>query len=207
MKNDIFNLKIGKAIYQVDYDHKTGLFTSPECIESQDNIIVCGLHCIYNTNQIYNLKIFMDTEKNLKNYWKIKRDTKERGYTLNKVLENIKKRTDDFNKFILPQKELSDIIIKFYTNDIINFNNLEEKLNISLCISIKNENNLIKIIKKFQEYRIEYKIESNKNYNSIIFINYINSINLIKDLENNNIIISNNFYDYILLIIYNMYSK
>ena len=29
MQKDVFDLKIGKNIYQVDYDHKTGNFTSP----------------------------------------------------------------------------------------------------------------------------------------------------------------------------------
>ena len=56
MQKDVFDLKIGKNIYQVDYDHKTGIFTQEECIESKDTVIVCGLHSLYNNNS--NLNIF-----------------------------------------------------------------------------------------------------------------------------------------------------
>ena len=44
--NDVFDLKIGSNIFQVDYDHNTGKFTDSKVIESSDNIIICGLHCL-----------------------------------------------------------------------------------------------------------------------------------------------------------------
>ena len=43
MNEDIFDLKIGNDIFQVDYDHKNGKFTEKECIESSDNVIVCEI--------------------------------------------------------------------------------------------------------------------------------------------------------------------
>ena len=75
MQKDVFDLKIGKNIYQVDYNHKTGKFTSEELIESKNTILVCGLHSLYNQNS--NLNIFMDTMKDLNIIWKIKRDIKK----------------------------------------------------------------------------------------------------------------------------------
>ena len=44
MSNDVFNLKLGNDIYQVDYDHITGKFTKPEKIENKNTVILCGLH-------------------------------------------------------------------------------------------------------------------------------------------------------------------
>ena len=90
MNEDIFDLKIGKSIYQVDYDHHTGRFTEKEKIETSDNIIICGLHSLYSENEkLYDLKIFMDTDDNLKYKWKIKRDMSKRGYTFEKIMKQI----------------------------------------------------------------------------------------------------------------------
>ena len=93
MNEDIFDLKIGKTIYQVDYDHKNGKFTEPEKIDSTDNIIMCGLHSLYsNDSNVYNLKIFVDTDDILKYTWKIKRDMAKRGYTKEDTLKRIHRR-------------------------------------------------------------------------------------------------------------------
>ena len=67
MSEDIFDLKIGRSIYSVDYDHKNGKFTQKQKIENSKNLIVCGLHSLYDkSDSLYDLKIFMDTDPNLK---------------------------------------------------------------------------------------------------------------------------------------------
>ena len=40
MQSYLFDLKLGKDIYQVDYNHKNGKFTQEEYIESKDTVIV-----------------------------------------------------------------------------------------------------------------------------------------------------------------------
>jgi uridine kinase len=115
MNMDVFNLKIGHEIYAVDYDHSTGKFTHEEKIESKNNILLCGLHTLYNNmNNIINLKIFMDTDRELIKKWKINRDVIERGYNLDKVLKQIEFREKDYDEYIKNQKENADIIIKYY---------------------------------------------------------------------------------------------
>lgn len=148
MSNDVFDLKIGKNVYQVNYDHCNGKFTNKEKIESTDNIIVCGLHCLYLPENVINLKIYMDTDDNLRIPWKIKRDIEKRGYTIEKILEQISSRKNDFQKYILPQKEKADIIINFYTDKKFDLNsfNINENLNIFLKIGVKNIYNINKII-------------------------------------------------------------
>jgi uridine kinase len=44
------------------------------------NIILCGLHTLYNdsTNNIIDLKIFMNTYRGLIKKWKIKRDVEQK---------------------------------------------------------------------------------------------------------------------------------
>ena len=58
MKNDVFDLKLGRNIYQIDYDHNNGKFTDQKLIKSNENIIVCGLHALYNNTNLHNLNIF-----------------------------------------------------------------------------------------------------------------------------------------------------
>jgi uridine kinase len=192
MNSDIFDLKIGKEIYHVDYDHSTGKFTDKQTVEPTDNIIVCGLHSLYtNDENIYDLKIYIDTEEKLKNYWKIKRDTKERGYTLEKSLKQIESRRKDYYEYIYPQREKSDLIINFYYENL-NKNNFEDK-NISLRLLIKSNFDIKSIVEDLKNLKVSIEVSVENNFYMLDFKKYVD-INL--DIPK-----LNNFYDYIIFII------
>lgn len=148
MQNDVFDLKIGNDIYQVDYDHKTGKFTDCSLIESKDNIIVCGLHTLHLREDIINLKIYMDTDENLRIPWKIKRDIKKRGYTIEKIMDQINFRKKDFESYIYPQREKADIIVNFYTDRQFNLStfDLEENNRVFLRFGIKDKYEICNVI-------------------------------------------------------------
>jgi uridine kinase len=203
MNNDIFDLKLGREIYQVDYNHESGKFTEKQLINPANNLIVCGLHSLYDKKStfVYDLKIFMDTDENLKMKWKIKRDIKERGYTVDKILDSIKKRKTDFDNYILPQKENADIIIRFFTDDVIDFNNLETKELIKLDLSISKNFNITNILNNFNLLNIKYDIcDSDENFRKIRFSEY-QQINL---FNYETILTTNTYYDYILYFILNL---
>jgi uridine kinase len=199
MEEDIFNLKLGNEIYQVDYDHQSGKFTEKQLINPSDNLIVCGLHSLYGNNNLYDLKIFMDTDEDLKKKWKIKRDVIERGYSIEKVLNSIEKRRQDFNKFIKPQRDNADIIIRFFSKNVIDFDNLNKNDQLSLEISIgKNCKNLNLVLNYFN---INYIVSENDNFTSIIFDEYTElDVTENESLSNK----TNSFYDYILYFIFNL---
>jgi uridine kinase len=119
MSSDIYNLKIGNDIFQVDYDHDTGKFTKKEQIVAKDNVIICGLHTLYNDemNKIVDLKIFMDTERELMKKWKIQRDISKRGYSVEQITKQIADREADYYKYIDNQKQNADVIIRFYESE------------------------------------------------------------------------------------------
>ncbi len=203
MGEDIFNLKIGNDVYQVDYDHHSGKFTEKQLINPSDNLIVCGLHSLYGDTNLYDLKIFMDTDDNLKKKWKVRRDVIERGYSIEKVLDSIEKRQQDFNEFIKPQKESADIIIRFFSKDVINFTDLDNKESLSLEVSIgKKCKNLKVVLNVFNELGIEYQINKTNMFTSIIFEDYVD-LNVVNDvfLKNNK---TKSFYDYILYLIFHL---
>ena len=202
MKEDIFDLKIGKEVYQVDYDHSTGKFTQPEKIETSDNIIVCGLHSLYSDDSdIYDLKIFIDTDDTLKYTWKIKRDIAKRGYSKEAILSQIENRKEDYIKYILPQRENSDVIINFFTDQEFDIDNLDQELNIKLRILINKKHNPYYILCELEKEKIDFEYhrilskEKDSNFNELVFPIYV---------QNNLGFGNNNFYDYILFVLLNI---
>jgi uridine kinase len=197
MYEDVYNLKIGNDIYQVDYDHDTGKFTSKEEIQSRDNVIICGLHTLYDDKleDLINIKIYIDTDRELLKKWKIQRDVSERGYSMEKVLSQINAREKDYNDHISIQKEKSDIVINFYEN-------LDNIIQCNFIINNPIFSN--KILKDLVELKYVVKIENDKiiiqlNNNNNNYLNN-NIINLIfKENEN---IFKSNYYKEIFYIIY-----
>jgi uridine kinase len=198
MKEDVFNLKVGKEIYQVDYDHSTGKFTEKQQIDPSNNLIVCGLHTIYdeNINSLYDVKIFMDPQKELKYKWKIIRDVKERGYDIKKVLESIKKRESDYKNFILPQKENADIVVNFFSKNKIDINDIEQEIDLGLRLIIKSKFKIEEIKNQLDLMSIKYEFFDDGVNCTFIFNEYVPLPNLRYG--------KNNFYDYIFLFIFNL---
>jgi uridine kinase len=114
---------------------------------------------------ILDVKIFMDTNRELIKKWKIQRDVNERGYSLEKVLKQIESREKDYEVYIAKQKQNADIIINFYEKD--------DKLECNLII--QNITIINKILKEL--LRLNYEILYN-NENLIIKLqnNYYNEI-------------------------------
>ena len=162
--DDIYNLKIGENIYQVDYDHTNGTFTEIEELKASKNIIMCGLHTLYNrnTNHLFNLKIFLKPDEKLRKYWKIKRDIKNRGYNKDKVIETLRSRSDDSVKFIHPQENAADLIITFYTDEEFDAYNIDIEPNIYLKLIVSNKYNMIPMLELLDD--IDYIYSKNNNH-------------------------------------------
>jgi uridine kinase len=129
MSDDVNDLVLKKSITRCDYDHTTGRFTDPEEIFPKDNIIVCGLHSLY-CDDVFDLKVYMDTHDNLRTFWKISRDTKNRGHTFKSVKDQIERRRGDFEEYVKPQKKKADVIVNFYSE-------VEDRLDLTKGIGTK----------------------------------------------------------------------
>lgn len=205
-KNDIFKLKIGSDIYQCDYDHKTGKFTDRQKIESKSNIIMCGLHTLYHNNalDLINLKIYLDTDRKLTTYWKIKRDCEKRGYSKNEVLEKIKKREFDYETYILPQKQNADLIINYYVNKSFNpLLDIEPQIKMKLYIKNTLKEKVSVFLQFINKQNIKIKTSFDTEYTFIEGIkdeNYKNLfLNIIKKSKIKFNLLEIENYDYLLL--------
>ncbi|MGK7934537.1 MAG: phosphoribulokinase [Xenococcaceae cyanobacterium] len=109
-------LKSGQSILKPIYNHSTGEFDPPEYIKPNKYVIVEGL-LGYSTRRMqdsYDIKVYLAPPESLRTIWKIKRDTRKRGYTDEQVLEQLRKREPDSEAFIRPQRQWADVIVSFY---------------------------------------------------------------------------------------------
>lgn len=134
----IYHLKHNENIYRSEYDHHTGKFTKAQKVEPKEFIVIAGLHPFYlpKLRKNIDLKIFIDTDENLRRHWKIIRDTKKRGYSIEKILEQIEARMEDANKYIYPQKDFADMIINFFSINNFDLGNEKEIINLGLKITL-----------------------------------------------------------------------
>ena len=143
-------LKSGKSIQRRNYDHNTGKFTLPKFIKPNKLIVFEGLHSFYLNNQssVYDLKIFMEPDEKLRMWWKVQRDVAKRGYSPEKVLEQLKQREEDSEKYIRSQAQQADIIAQFYPlNEIDPIDQLKEPV-IGLKITMSNDVNMDQILER-----------------------------------------------------------
>lgn len=109
---DLISLADGSSIKSRQYNHQTGMNTAPVKIKSNNFIIASGLHALYLPilREIYNLKIYLDIDEDLRKHFKVSRDVTQRGYSLQHVLNAIDKREADSVSFIRPQLAYADLI-------------------------------------------------------------------------------------------------
>lgn len=136
--NDLTLLSEGKNIQARHYDHKTGKLSRLIPVKSNDFIIASGLHALYleALRDKYNLKIFLDMDEDLRTYLKLQRDVNKRGHTKEAVLESIKKRENDSEKFIKSQAVYADLIFSLKNISTINHEQLaNQSLNLELEVT------------------------------------------------------------------------
>jgi len=162
-------LKTGKGVKRSFYDHHTGKFTLPKFIRPNKLIIFEGLHSFYLKNQadVYDLKIFMDPEENLRVWWKVKRDVAARGYTPEQVLEQLKKREEDSINYIRSQASEVDVAVSFFSDKPLDPTRLDVEPELALKLTFFNNTNLDPLLEKLSKSQ-ELKVEINYVGNQLV---------------------------------------
>jgi uridine kinase len=111
--NDLVALTDGKSIQSRHYDHQTGRMSRPFSINSNDIIIVSGLHALYLPilRECFNLSVYLDIDEGLRRYFTLQRDVHQRGHTLERVLSSFERREPDSVRFIRPQASHADLVL------------------------------------------------------------------------------------------------
>jgi phosphoribulokinase len=116
MENQLQALKQGRTINKPVYDHSNGTFAPREELRARDVVIVQGLHpfLVSGIRGLFDLKVWLDPEEDLKYRWKLQRDVAKRGYAEEDVRKEIEARRDDVEKYIAPQSRYADLVVRFY---------------------------------------------------------------------------------------------
>ncbi len=145
LHEDIRHLKVlknGKSVLRRIYDHSTGKFTAPTKVYPNKITVFEGLHPFYITakRDLFDLKVFVAPEENLRLHWKISRDIVKRNYTKEKVLHQLQLRKEDSTKYIDSQAAFSDVRVAYYAlNEITEIGNGDT---IELGLRIELETNI-----------------------------------------------------------------
>lgn len=104
----------GQPVRARHYDHSIGRMSKPSEIHSAEVIAASGLHALWSPglNRLYDLKVFLDMDEDLRRFLKTQRDVKARGYSPTSVAQSIERRWQDSIRFIHPQAAEADIILR-----------------------------------------------------------------------------------------------
>ena len=169
-------LRSNNKIYRKKYNHDTGKFDTPSVIYPAKFIVYEGLHALYDSEvrDISWIKIFIETDEELKKEWKMKRDTEKRGYTKNEVEDAIARRKDDEDKYIKTQKQYADVIIRFKKegNDVVlDFEVLQVKARKLVSILKEAYNKHLSFIEVCQSLSGDYDLVQSRGGNVSYKIN------------------------------------
>lgn len=119
--SDLQVLRGNNTVNRVDYDHETGTFTKKRRLVPKPYVVLCGLHSLYlpQMRQVLDMKIYLDTDEALRCHWKLCRDQNDRGHGRAAILEQIKARRKDAEKYIHPQKQYADLVIRYFDETLV----------------------------------------------------------------------------------------
>ncbi len=112
---DAIALAAGGRIIRGAYNHDTGKFSESKPVDPNGILVFSGLHSLSlkSMRRMYDLKVFLDPEEDLRHQWKTARDCKERGYTARQVKDALQKREGDSQKYVRSQRNFADLIVQF----------------------------------------------------------------------------------------------
>ena len=191
---EIMKLKNQEAILHSDYNHETGKFDEAVKITPKPFVILSGLHPFYlpKMRKVMDLKIYLNTNETLRKYWKIKRDTAQRGYNPDKVMQSISDREVDAKKYIEPQKDFADLIIEYFPQEDFDYKNINSNPILNLKLTFSSSLNMEFFLEILNVNKISYEWDySNDLRTQYIIIkgneapNY--SLNILSKLEFKNL--------------------
>lgn len=114
LERDLEALKRGERILKPVYNHLDGTFGPEEIFVPAKILILEGLHTFFTSRlrELLDFRLFVDPDPEVKREWKIKRDIERRGYRYEEVLDELVEREQDYQRFIAPQREYADAIVR-----------------------------------------------------------------------------------------------
>jgi uridine kinase len=111
--HDVQALANGGTVVSRHYNHDSGKMGKPNILQSNDFIIVSGLHVfsLPILRQSCDLKVFLDMDETLRVHLKMLRDVGKRGHAPEKVKDAIRRREPDAERYVRPQAAQADLVL------------------------------------------------------------------------------------------------
>ena len=133
MTEQIYALVAGKSIEKPTYDYTIhNRSDKTEIINPSDVLIIEGLFALYNPKirDIEDIKIFVDTDADVRFIRRLKRDVKERARTVESITDQYMNTVKPMHdQFIEPTKQYADIIIPQGKSNVVAIDLLKVKIN------------------------------------------------------------------------------
>ena len=132
LQQHINDLKSGKSIKVPKYCFKTHLRKKEYVVESPKKILLIEGILILSNSELrkeFNLKIFLECDRDLRLKRRVIRDVNQRGRSKKDVIHLFNKRLDSMHKkYVIPIKKYCDMVIN--TEEEINYDELIKKIKI-----------------------------------------------------------------------------
>lgn len=105
----------GRSIRKPVYDHATGRLSDPVDVTPKEVVIVEGLLALgtRGLRDCFDVSVYLEPEEELRHRWKIARDCEERGYDIDVVVADLRRRERDSALYVRPQQEHADVVVSF----------------------------------------------------------------------------------------------
>src|SRR5205823_2984943 len=82
-------------------------------------VVFTGLHALAIAEQraLYDLRVFLDPDEALRQLWKVRRDSAERGYDVAAVLTAMDEREKDRQAYVVPQRDQAEVVVRWCPAD------------------------------------------------------------------------------------------
>jgi phosphoribulokinase len=116
MADHLRELATGRTVTKPTYDHHTGSFGPEERVAPGEIVIVEGLLPLIDrgVRDAIDVAVFLEPDEELRHRWKLERDVFERGYSPKEVIEELRRREPDVARYIRPQRDHADVIVRFH---------------------------------------------------------------------------------------------
>lgn len=116
MEDHLQQLALGRPVVKPVYNHATGNFDARQSLAPAPFVVAEGLLGLATPRlrEPAHVKVFLDPPEELRERWKLRRDSVLRGYTPEQVLAEIERRRPDGVEFIGPQRGWADIVVRFF---------------------------------------------------------------------------------------------
>jgi len=132
-RQNIEDLKAGKAIQKPVYNHSTGQVLPNETVTPKELIIIEGVTTLYpELAELNDISFFLDAQEETQIQSRIKRDVNERGYSLEEALPLFHAIKPDYELFIAPTKVKASIIFSVGPDYIMHLIHINPKFKQSL---------------------------------------------------------------------------